>query len=605
MKKLFAVILTMCLISCSVFKSDGELKPTILYNVDLTNSTDDIFHVTVDVENFSNENNIYNFAATAPGTYEILDFGRFVKSFKAFNNEGEELKVEKISTNRWQIKNCENLDKIVYHIEDTFDSEVKHNIAPMSGTSIEDDHIILNTFGVLGYFEGLQSNQLKLSVDYRSDWTAGTSLEKGKDNFYISQTYDELTDCPILIGDLSVAELMVNEIKVNIYTTKNKQELTADKILKKAQYVFECAKEFIGYNPVKEYNYLMCLLDIDYIRSEGIRNFGALEHNTSSLYVQPADSRTERTISSTMAHEFMHILTPLNLHSELIHNFNFVNPTPSEHVWLYEGVTEWAADIMELRSGKLPLKYYFNRISRHMSLCDRYDNSYSLSKMSLESYTDKGQEVWGNFYEKGALTAMLLDIRLLELSNGKKGLREVFLGLLKKYGKDKPFSEKEFFNEFVEATYPEIQVFINDFIRGNKKLPIPEYIGKLGYQYLPEGPSDETGGDIGVQVDANKEGEFFAIQVSKKASDYGIKNGDIFVKIDGQEVNMKTVRTIGGKLRAMKPGEKYKMLVRRGDKEIKLDAEIFVKMKKHIFNDAGNISEQQKVLRESWIKNLM
>ena len=44
----------------------------------------------------------------------------------------------------------------------------------------------------------------------------------------------------------------------------------------------------------------------------------------------------------------------------------------------------------------------------------------------------------------------MLDIRLLELSGGKRGLREVFLELLDKYGKDKTFPEDDFFKLFVD-----------------------------------------------------------------------------------------------------------------------------------------------------------
>ncbi|MCZ6701897.1 MAG: hypothetical protein O6940_02520, partial [Ignavibacteria bacterium] len=50
----------------------------VTYKVDLTNYQDDLFHVTVDVEGLSIENDIYNLPATVPGTYSNLNFGRFV-----------------------------------------------------------------------------------------------------------------------------------------------------------------------------------------------------------------------------------------------------------------------------------------------------------------------------------------------------------------------------------------------------------------------------------------------------------------------------------------------------------------------------------------------
>ena len=130
-----------------------------------------------------------------------------------------------------------------------------------------------------------------------------------------------------------------------------------------------------------------------------------------------------------MAHEFMHILTPLNLHSEIIHTYNFAVPTPSEHIWLYEGVTEWASNIMQLRSGLMNIEEFLKEITRKLNVNDQFDMDISLSRMGLESYTPEGNSQFINFYHRGALTAALLDVRLLGLSHGTKGLREVFLEL--------------------------------------------------------------------------------------------------------------------------------------------------------------------------------
>ena len=57
-----------------------------------------------------------------------------------------------------------------------------------------------------------------------------------------------------------------------------------------------------------------------------------------------------RFVTDIAAHEFFHIVTPLNIHSEIIEHFNFVTPVPSQHLWLYEGTTEWAAHAMQFRS---------------------------------------------------------------------------------------------------------------------------------------------------------------------------------------------------------------------------------------------------------------
>ena len=51
------------------------------------------------------------------------------------------------------------------------------------------------------------------------------------------------------------------------------------------------------------------------------------------------------------AHEFFHIVTPLSIHSEEIQYFDFNQPKMSEHLWLYEGSTEYHAHMVQEKYG--------------------------------------------------------------------------------------------------------------------------------------------------------------------------------------------------------------------------------------------------------------
>ena len=142
----------------------------------------------------------------------------------------------------------------------------------------------------------------------------------------------------------------------------------------------------------------------------------------------------------------------------VIEPFNFETPTASEHLWLYEGVTEWGSDISQMRGGIITTDQYLRKLSNKITASNSFRQDLSLTDLSLDVYSEVVTMEFLNFYEKGAVTAAVLDIRLLELSNGTRGLREVFLDLLEQYGKNKPFPEDEFFEIFVENTYPEIEV---------------------------------------------------------------------------------------------------------------------------------------------------
>ncbi|MCW8810276.1 MAG: hypothetical protein OQK64_04900, partial [Ignavibacteriaceae bacterium] len=147
MKNIFTIIVFTLLIILNI----RLFTQTITYEVDVTNHKDDLFHVTVYTDGLSSENNIYNLPATVPGTYSNLNFGRFVTSFNAYDKVGSELRTEKISTNQWQIDNVDELAKLDYDVEDTFDSDIiDGKVIPMAGSGINNDFIVLNTFAMLG-----------------------------------------------------------------------------------------------------------------------------------------------------------------------------------------------------------------------------------------------------------------------------------------------------------------------------------------------------------------------------------------------------------------------------------------------------------------------
>ena len=605
MKKLILIISLIYFINANSQTVTGNSTAQVTYNVNLINYEDDLFHVTVDVDGLSSENNIYNLPATVPGTYSNLNFGRFVESFKAYDKEGNELQTEKISANQWRIANADKLSMLDYDIEDTFDTEIADNkVIPMAGTGINDEFIVLNTFAVMGYFEGLQTIPVKVKLDYKPDWTVGTSLTMDDNGYYTAENYDLLADNPILMGELTTANTTVNDIKVGVYVYAPDTTINADKILNIAEDLLKSSSEFIGYSPVTHYNFLMCFLDQESFLANGFMGAGALEHSYSSLFVYPGFGNYIAGVRDDMAHEFLHILTPLNLHSNIIQPFNFVTPTASQHIWLYEGVTEWGSDIMQLRDGLISIGDYLSRISDKIEISEGYRKDLSLTDLSLGVYSEAITMEFLNFYNKGAVTAALLDIRLLELSDGKFGLREVFLELLKKYGKYKPFPEDEFFEIFVENTFPEIEQFIDDYIKGTEPLPYENYFAKLGYRHIAERPSEDTSPTLGLQMGMNDKQELVILGMSESIADAGLKEGDVPIMMLGTEVNMSTARNIFGKLHSMKVGEPVDIVVRRGNEEIETTLTLQQRMDRHVFEEMENPTAEQIKLREAWSKNL-
>ncbi len=100
-------------------------EPVLTYRVDLNDRAEDLFNVRLEVSGLTEENAVYQFASTAPGTYQVMDIGRYVRDFQVFNDRGEEIPAEQISTNQWRISDAAGARLIRYRIAETWDTPVE------------------------------------------------------------------------------------------------------------------------------------------------------------------------------------------------------------------------------------------------------------------------------------------------------------------------------------------------------------------------------------------------------------------------------------------------------------------------------------------------
>lgn len=575
--------------------SAGSLLSQQVFEVNLNNRADDKFHVTLYPENLSVDNNIFQFASTAPGTYQTMDIGRFVSDFKVFDSSGKEIPADHNSTNQWTIADPVAVKKITYSVADIWDSPVtEHRVYPMSSTTISDDFVMINGQAVFGYFSGKQSEPLKIKIDYPADWSLGTPLKKDQDGYYIADTFDKIVDSPFYLGNLTKATTEVGGAKINVYTYSITGLITSNDILDMLKDILNAESDFTEGLPVDNYTFLFYFGKFD---------AGAWEHSYSSEYVMREDSLSERYkegIKSVVAHEFFHVNVPLNIHSELVEKFNFVEPVMSQHLWLYEGVTEWAAHMLQLRDNLTTLDEYLNVLQNKLRINDNYNQSISLTQLGVHSTEMPDQ--YGNIYMKGAVIGGLLDIRLLELSGGKKGLRELIVELSKKYGPKHSFSEENFLKELVKMTYPETGDFIDHYIKGIDKLPVGEYYKMLGIDYNEIAGLDSSKTSLGISI-GFVNGAFSVVKVMDE-SKTPMKEGDIIAKVDGEQLTLQNAREIFAKGRERRVGDKVTFTVKRGDKEIDYTLTLQPSVIRHQFTIDPNPTPEQLKLREAWLKNL-
>jgi predicted metalloprotease with PDZ domain len=567
------------------------------FYLDLNNRANDLFTVTVIPDDLSDKNNIYQFAVSAPGTYSRMDIGKYVKSFKAFDEDGNEIDVKQKSLNQWIIDEPEDVEKIVYEVEDTWDAVLDSGFMfRMTGSNIQEDNVLINGQCVFGYFHGMQTEPIYVKIDYPDNWSFGTALKLNNEGYFEAESFDHIVDSPILLGELSKESTTISNTKVDIYTYSKTSLIKSSDILDSVEDILNATDEFTNGLPVDNYTFLFHFEDVTH---------GAWEHSYSSTYIYKEDSLKNliNSIREVVAHEFFHVVTPLNIHSEIVEQFNFVEPVMSQHLWFYEGVTEWAANIIELRGSLITLDDYLNILREKLTYNDHFDQSISLTYLGVNS--SKLADQYFNIYQKGAVVAALLDIRLLELSNGERGLREVINELSEKYGTDKPFGEDTFFNEFTKMTFPEIKDFFDKYIKGIESLPVENYFGKIGINYRAKGEYDSSSISLGVSIGFDGTNFIIAKVDEDSPNNNLLMLGDIIQKIEGENITMQNIQeTINRVKNENKVGDKILLTVLREGEPQNLNLTLIANREKHIFSIDENADEEEINLRNAWLKNL-
>ncbi|MCC9135459.1 peptidase M61 [Pontibacter silvestris] len=617
MLKRILTILGLCLPLVSASYAQTTTAEKYNVTIDLTSVENDKVNVTVNAPAIEQDVVVYIMPKIVPGTYSVSDFGKFVSDFKAYDNSGNLLQVEPLDINRWKISNATALDKITYWTDDSFDTPKQEDVLfEPGGTNIEQDqNFLLNTFGFIGYFEGMKNVPYNLHVTkpagfYGSTPLKATSSTDTSDTYAVAD-YMELADSPLMYNKPDTTMLYIGntEVLVSVYNPSGR--VTSKPAATNVKDILEAQRRYLGGSlPVDKYAFII------YVPAKVGKSgsFGALEHSNSSVYYLPEmpEAQFSSTVRDVAAHEFFHIITPLTIHSEEIGNFDYINPKMSEHLWMYEGVTEYFASHVQIYEGLYDLDEYLEKLREYIITSRSYYNdTLPFTEMSAK-VLDEYEKEYGNVYQKGALIGLVLDIKLRDLSDGQYGLRNLMLDLSKTYGKEQSFKDEELFDKIAEITYPEIREFFTRYVEGSEPLPLQETLQKVGISYLPS--STEKINSYGSFIPGyDREQEKIIVEDTADMDAFGkkmgFKQGDQLLAFNGTEITPINIREIiGERLQEMEPGERITITVGRKKasgkiKEKKLKGQVtqIERELPHVLQVDPMATQQQKELRAAWL----
>ncbi|MBA9074532.1 putative metalloprotease with PDZ domain [Flavobacterium gossypii] len=586
-------------------------KNEVQVQIDLTNIKDDKVMVTVTPPAIKSEKITYHLPKIIPGTYSEDDYGKFLENVKAYDAKGNTLVVAKVDDNSWTISDAKKLAKLTYWVNDTYDIEGTHDIFSPAGTNIEaGKNIMLNTHGFVGYFKEFIETPYQVSIAHPATlWGATSMTDKDaadtNDVFTVSR-YSELVENPIMYSKPDYTTFTVNGMEILIAVYSPNGVFTAESITPEMKTMMTAQKNFLGkFNSTKKYSVLIYLSDTSRKDAQG---FGALEHPTATTVVMPEAMPKEQLaeqLKDVVSHEFFHIVTPLTIHSKEIQFFDYNNPKMSEHLWMYEGVTEYFANLFQVNQGLITEDEFYQRMATKIANASTMDDTMPFTKMSSSVLQKPYKDQYQNVYEKGALIAMCLDIQIRQDSNGQRGILDLMQKLSNEYGTQKAFDDTELFDKIESLTSPEVRKFLDTYVAGPTPIPYDVYFAKMGVTKAMTQVAGNVflkGQEPNFSINPQTK-EIYVLPGAENLDFYkslGIKPNDIISEINGTKYNLDNIYDMIIGSIAWKENDPITVKIKRGGKEMLLKGT--VKLPHDEIEGFQATDASKAKLREAWLK---
>jgi predicted metalloprotease with PDZ domain len=613
MKKLvytLALAITMCGFGTAQTKSTtGNINVAI----DLKNVVDDKVNVSITTPAFTTETATFFIPKIVPGTYSADNYGKFIDNLQAFDAKGKALKVEKADDNSWKISGAKKLAKVTYLVNDTYDTEGTgtHDIFSPAGTNIAaNENFMLNTHGFVGYFDGKAELPYTVTIAHPASLWGATSLvdtdASGEKDVFYSLRYADLVDHPIMYSKPDYTTFTVDGMEIFISVFSPTGAIKAKDITPEMETMMRAQKKFLGpINSTKKYSVLIYLSDMAKSDAKG---FGALEHTTSTTVVMPEAMPLDQllsTLKDVVSHEFFHIVTPLSVHSKEIQYFNYNTPKMSEHLWMYEGVTEYFANLFQVNQGLISEDDFYARIAEKIASSKKFDETMAFTNMSRNILEEPYKGAYYNVYLKGALIAMCIDIQMRESSNGQRGILDLMQDLSKEYGNNKPFNDEDLFAKITALSYPAVGQFLNTYVSGTTPIPYDTYFAKVGVTKSmikkPGNPFLKNEEVPYITVNPAKEIVIIPnIELNAFMTSLGLKGGDVITAINGTSYNLDNIYDMIMLSTGWKEGDAITVRIKRDGSEQTIKGVVKMPMEEVEGYHATDAAKAK--LKEAWLK---
>jgi predicted metalloprotease with PDZ domain len=522
--------------------------------------------------------------AWAPGAYRIRDYHKAVSNLRAADGAARARAVERVDDLAWKIS-ADGVDPLYV----SYDLSVEPS-------RLNEEHCLLEGPATFLYVAGTKDAPCRVRFLVPEGWRIATGLDR-RGGAYLARDYDTLIDAPTEIGLFELIEFDQDGARYEL-VIHSKGPVDGQALAGICRRIVKEQNAIFGGPPFDRYVFF-------YHFGDGFGG-GGLEHLNSTTISAPYEqvARDPTVPASVTSHEYFHLWNVKRIRPAELGPFDYTGVVRSKALWFSEGCTSYFGDRTLARAAMWSEERYFRHLAGEIeTLQNNPDRRVTSVEKASQSTWDREDWPRVDYYNKGELIGLLVDLRIRTMSEGRLGLDDVMRYLYETYvtGPAREgqgpigigFPEDGVLKALNKVTGADWTDFYDRFIRGVEELPYVDILAAAG---LAVEIRAEKRPDLGLLL---RRTTVASVDAGSAAEGAGVKARDRVVAVDGREVTRGNLRELTEMLR---PGGTVRVTLGRGQERIEVELPVVEReVVRCRLARAENPTELQRQVLAGWL----